>query len=461
MECAANLHPMHKREMALFFALLVFVFGYIHQRGFTSHTPVSRLDLLHALAARHSLAIDAWATNTYDKAVVGGHYYSDKAPGAVAVAAIPFMAAAIMVKDLEAPESWLATSWVGSFLGSGVPLAIGLTLLFSWLRRKVPVQVALLTVIALGIGGMPLPYATALWSHSLVVGLVCMAVWALDLFGPMPSRKRIGLAGAALGLALASEYTAGLVVLGLFAYVAARQPRGLPVMIAAAVPALSLIPAYNWAVTGNVLVLPYTHQASFPAMREGVYAIKWPNLETMGKLMFSMNRGLFFWSPFLLLVVPGWYMLNNTDRWRLWLCLLLPVVNTLIISGRSWDWEAGFGVGPRYLCPLLPLMALPCATAMRRFPRMGCGLAFLSIGIMTVATLTDALPAPTVENPLLDLHVSMLMQGKISPNLGQLLGLSPYASMAVFYLILTAGIWWLWREAKALDAASPTPNHAP
>jgi hypothetical protein len=452
---------MHKRDVALFFALLVFAFSYIHQQGFTSHTPVSRLDLLHAVAQHHSLAIDAWAANTYDKAVVDGHYYSDKAPGTVAVAAIPFMAAAVLVDDLETPRGWLTTSWVASVSANAVPLALGLTLLFCWLRRHLPARTALLVVVGFGIGGMPLPYATALWSHSLVVGLVCIAVWALDLFGSPVSRKRMLLAGAALGLALASEYTAGLVVLGLFAYVAARQPQGLRIMAPAAIPALLLIPAYSWAVTGNPFILPYTHQASFDAMREGVYAIKWPNLEIMGKLLFSMNRGLFFWSPFLLLVVPGWYMLNNTDRSRLWLCLVLPVVNMVIISGRAWDWEAGFGVGPRYLCPLLPLMALPCAIATRQFPRIGAGLALVSIAIMTVATLTDALPAPTVENPLLDVHLSMLAQAQLSPNLGQLLGLSPYASVALFYAVLAAGLCWLWRQAKALDAAGPTPNHAP
>src|SRR5215469_11181402 len=49
----------------------------------------SRFDLLRAIVERGTLQIDAYHTNTQDKAHFRGHYYSDKAPG-LAFLAVPF-----------------------------------------------------------------------------------------------------------------------------------------------------------------------------------------------------------------------------------------------------------------------------------------------------------------------------------------------------------------------------------
>ena len=68
------------------FALLLFACVYVHQNRFNSATPVSRLDLLHALVTEGTFRIDAYHQNTPDKAIHGGHFYSDKAPGTVVLA---------------------------------------------------------------------------------------------------------------------------------------------------------------------------------------------------------------------------------------------------------------------------------------------------------------------------------------------------------------------------------------
>jgi hypothetical protein len=90
---------------------------------------------------------------------------------------------------------------------------------------------------------------------------------------------------------------------------------------------------------------------------------------------------------------------------------------------------------------------------MQRFPQIGSVLAAYSIGITTLATLTDACPNAAVHNPLLELHVPSFLKAEFSPNLGMVLGLPPYASVALFYLILIGGIWWLWRKLTASNDA--------
>ena len=79
---------------------------YFHQRHFDGPTPASRLDLLHAAMVRGTVEISNYHQNTPDKAVFRGHYYSDKAPGAVVLAFPAFAAAAEALKFLGFPLVW-------------------------------------------------------------------------------------------------------------------------------------------------------------------------------------------------------------------------------------------------------------------------------------------------------------------------------------------------------------------
>jgi len=114
-------------------------------------------------------------------------------------------------------------------------------------------------------------------------------------------------------------------------------------------------------------------------MKEGLYAIKWPDAETAYNLLFSTERGLFYWSPFLLLWVVGCLRLFKGTAREVVLFYCLPVIQIAVISGRVWDWPAGPTLGPRYLAPMLPLMALPCALGLQRFRWVGLLLVGYSI----------------------------------------------------------------------------------
>jgi hypothetical protein len=102
----------------------------------------------------------------------------------------------------------------------------------------------------------------------------------------------------------------------------------------------------------------------------------------------------------------------------------------------------------------VPLLALPCAMGVARWPRLGLALAVYSMAITTLATLTDACPEFHAHpNPLLDLHLPLLGKGEFSPNLGMVLGLSPYASVALYYALLVGGAVGLWRRLRETSEA--------
>jgi hypothetical protein len=190
-------------------------------------------------------------------------------------------------------------------------------------------------------------------------------------------------------------------------------------------------------------------------MREGLYGIQWPDSNTAYNLIFSPTRGLVFWTPFLITAAAGYWRVLHSNR-IFWLSYAVPLVQIVVISGRTWDWLAGPTIGPRYLAPILPLLALPCAFGVQRFPKMGFVLAVYSILITTFATLTDACAQYNIYNPLTELHWPLFTQGKLSPNIGLICGLTSYTSVVTYYGLLLAGIWWIWRgrqeERKLLPA---------
>lgn len=413
-----------------FVSLLTLVLGFIHQRHFNYPTAVSRLDLLHALIQHRTLRIDDYQKNTPDKSWYAHHFYSDKAPGTAVLALPGFAVSAGLMKltgvPLDSDAGWLTSSWVASVTSNGVIAALGAVALYCWLLNYVPSKWALITVIALFLGAAPLPYATMMFSHALVVGLLGIAVWAIEgkekadglssaaTFRAMHNFDRVArasnlaagnrkfvrigkwlfvnggnlLAGHACGWALASEYTAGIVVVGLFFLTASIGWRPVIVFCLGAVPPLLLIPAYGYACFGSPFVLSYSLSESFPAMREGLYAIKWPDAGTAIRLLISPTRGLFFWSPFLLMAGLGYCKLIRTNSRLFWFTYAVPLLQIVIISGRTWDWQAGATLGPRYLAPILPLLALPCALGVTRAPLLGVALGAYSIVITTLATLT-------------------------------------------------------------------------
>jgi hypothetical protein len=446
----------------------------MHQDPAGCPTPISRLDLLHALASGR-VNIDAYHTNTLDKAERHAHFYSDKAPGTAVLALPAFAAGALALRasgvGLDSDSGWLLSSWIACVGSVGIVTALGAGLLFAWLSRQVTPKSALATTVTIFLGAAPLPYATMMFSHALVVGLVAVALWAMAMQEECGVRNaECGvkqwatanrwdmLSGFACGWALASEYTAGIVIAGLFLWLASQGRRRAIPFCLAAVPPLLLIPLYSWACFGKPFILPYSLNACFPGMKQGIYAIKWPDPQTAYNLLFSPTRGLFFWTPFLLMAGPGYWKLARTNRRLFWLTYAVPLLQIILISGRTWDWQAGPTLGPRFLAPMLPLLALPCALGVRRFPRIGMALAAYSILITTLATLTDASPPASYYNPLTELHIPLLLRGELAPNLGTLMGLSAHVSVALFYVLLIGGITWLWRK---LPKESCAPKQQP
>jgi hypothetical protein len=416
---------------------------------------LSRLDLLHAIVSQRTFAIDAYHTNTIDKAFANGHYYSDKAPGTVFLV-LPFfyLTSKILLsfdQSLDSEQGWFASSWISVATSIGALAAFGAVCLFLWLEGFIPPRCALICTLVIAFGSMMFPYTTMMLSHSVVIGLFAIALWCLRL-GHTPKsaiadRKRFNwsdvIAGASCGLAIACEYSAALVSGGIVAAVLSCSLRRTCQMVLGAIPPLMLIPIYNWICLGNPFALPYGYESHFTQMNKGFYGIHLPELDNAFHLLFSRERGLFFWTPFLLLAVPGYFGLYAISRRLFWLCYFVPLIQVIVMSG-NFNMKAGLTLGPRYIAPMLALLILPAGIAARKAPWVAVPLAILSVVITGGATLVTAHLPSGFGNPLFNFYMPEFLAGHFTHNLGELIGLKEHWSVAPPLLLVSLGIWYLW-----------------
>jgi hypothetical protein len=117
-------------------------------------------------------------------------------------------------------------------------------------------------------------------------------------------------------------------------------------------PALMLM-GYNWARTGNPLQTGYDLTIFSPHVLLGLY-----------KLLFSPLRGLFIYSPILLLSIPGLTWL--WQRHRAETALILGVTGVTIGLFSVWSSGEGLSWGSRFLVPVIPLLCLALAPVLAR-----------------------------------------------------------------------------------------------
>ncbi len=429
---------MKAAPYGLLFLLLVLPYVYFnHSDGWNQG---SRLAELHAVTLKHSFRIDAYEAMTGDKALVGGHYYSEKAP-AIALVALPAFALTAWTQlligiDPDSESARRVSDWTATAGSIGVLVAAAGVAFFALLRRRVGDGVALLSTVAVFLGSLIFPYATALFAHAGTVALLTVVLWAVLDQGPK-ARPRAYVGGICAGLALASEYPAVIPVGVMFCYLAyADRERARRFAIALA-PGVSLILLKNFVSTGSPFELLYGFNPKFPheSAAQG-FGHTFPQWQVAADLLWSEYRGLFFWNPILLMALPGAVALVRANRAEA--VMILGAIALCFLEVTSFrNWYGGNAIGPRYLSPALPFLGIVVAHGINRFPKTGAMLAVVSVVLMTMVTAVTIDPAEDVRAPLRDIYLVRLAQDRFAPNLGTLAGLSPVASLLLLAAVTT------------------------
>ena len=443
-------------------------FSYFYEGGGWNQN--SRFDLLRAIVERHTLQIDAYHTNTEDKAHFRGHYYSDKAPGLVFLA-VPFAVMAragmrVVGLDPESVRGEYTLSYIAIASAVALPTALaGMCLFFLSLRFGADFVGAAFATVVMSIGTPILAYASLFWAHALV-GACLLFAFAAALKLGHGGRAEFWWAvavGLAAGWATVTEYPAVVAsaLLALFALTqawprgnAARWRVAFGVGLGAAVCAGVLFGYLLAAFGGLRPSYSYYDPNSFSFMQQqGYMGLTYPHPDRLLKILFGCSRGLLFASPVLVVAVVGWWMLRKHFRAATLVAGGIVIYYFLFNASFYW-WKAGLAFGPRYAGAGIPLLCVGLAVAWTRasagwrWVLIALAVCSVFVTVMVVSTssqlaMQDSCPIVHSSWPgfwrgrVAVNRESMLLASEASGgrgafNLGQVMGLRGIASLIPF-----------------------------
>jgi hypothetical protein len=459
--------------------------------------PVSRFNLTRAVVENGSLRIDPFVAATGDRALVNGHWYSDKAPVA-AVLAVPayglvhaYQAARGMSPAFEAyataktpalrvvpNHAFQQGLYASSLFTSGLAgVALGL-LMFELLRRRTTSSRAFAGSVAAVLGTSIFPYATTLYGHVLAAALVLGAIVCLDHRGQRPengivSNARLRAAGACLALAAGTEYLVAIpvAVIGVWFVLAAPPGRRLHALLqiglGGAVPAL-LVAGYHTVAFGAPWKTGYSFETQPEFVKghaSGIMGIHPPRLEGLWGLTVGLRRGLFYVAPLTLVGVV--LAVRHTWKRRDWAFGAgLSVLGILLgLNAGYYMWWGGASAGPRHL---IPGMAFAAAGVVFYSRRRSAWLSALIVALAAVSVANAvAIALVGVEAPergdlLRDFVWKRFADGRIAAlpgasNLGMRMGLTPVASVLPLLAWLGLGFVYLRRQLRRGSASARYP----
>jgi hypothetical protein len=366
-------------------------------------------------------------TGDLSKNEATGRIYPNKPPGAVFLA-VPAYWLIHRVEQAAGinPDHWWAQTlshYLVTALSVGLIGALGCLMFLrvsSELFGECPSWTHAAATLSFGLGTMMLPFSTMLFDHVAVAGLLLLALSCLvglrrtDAMRGRASLLLLG-SGAAVGLAVTTNYLAAVPAIFLLAYALVQSPRrtGVLLFIVGALPFVLVLAWYQQACFGSVFAIATTMQHQRFVEQDLVLGVfRLPRPDVLWKLLFSARRGLFVSSPVLLLGLVGAVLVARERGRRIEAALMvLPFLALWLINASFKNWHGGGSTGPRYLIPALPFLALPLAIVFRRIPSIALTLAAVSVALMLAATAVDGQAPAVVENPMAS-HVWPLLRGR-------------------------------------------------
>lgn len=397
------------------FLLLWFTFGYFLNQEFGWNVK-TRMDLTFAIVEHGTLNIDDYhdpqknpVTWTNDKAFFQGHFYCDKPP-AMSFTAVPLYAICYLVRDWfpglsEMPyPQWVSLSiYVATLFTSALSAALlGCILLAIARRFGLSEKAGFVLGVGLTVGTVLAGYAALFYAY-LPAALLSASAYLILLDARLKGGDaltrgpRLFWAGLLIGGAWFFDLTAGLSGLGLSLYALWSVRRNVVCLwkLAAggAIPVI-LFAAYSYTLFGEFAIPhKYEYVELFRnEMAQGFEGIHLPRLTALYYLTIHPFKGLFFYSPFLVLAFAGlWTGLRgkasrkDEPGFAPDMVLALGMISAyLLYNSGYYMWWGGWAAGPRLLCPVIPYFVAPLALWLRQPTQLRAGLfgALLTVSLL-------------------------------------------------------------------------------
>lgn len=463
------------RFCLIIFATLLFSYSFFYQKVWAPGNPnvTTRTALIISLLEDGSLSIDKFKGYTHDKALVNGHYYSDKAPG-LALTALPVVAAARFVLKAAGVDVTTITEHgpttifylfaeIATIVTAAFATACAAVAIYRVARRfGIGEAGAAFAAFGFGLATPAWGWATVFFGH-MVAGSLMFVAFAilLSLEDRSLAAAQVGRRGFAVGAILAwaisVEFTAGppCVLLALLGLSIARRPGGPGVarfvtgaLIGGLVFLLPLL-VYNKAAFASPFKIGYESVEGFEGMRQGFFGLTFPKPGVVASILFGPYRGLFWFSPILL--ASCWALAADMRLRR------LPAVRATIVAialyyvllnGSYYYWDGGWSTAPRHLMPAVPFLSLPLAFVWEGAGSAGRGilggLALLSAAIALVCTATTILSPTDYADPLFEYLLPRFVAGDIH-TASLALGIHGLTGLLPVFAVWLAAAWMLGR----------------
>jgi hypothetical protein len=193
---------------------------------------------------------------------------------------------------------------------------------------------------------------TALWTVNFSTVFIGLSVLLLARFesGKTPTAHPVVL-GILLFLAFFSRASSATFIIAALGYLLLKERRQF--LLTAATSLLFLLIFLTWSRLEFGTWLPiYYSKARLQAEREPLW------IGLLGNLV-SPSRGIFIFSPFFLLLVPGAYLVGRflTRQLLAWMALSWFLIS-LLLTARAASWWGGESYGPRIMTESLLALIL-------------------------------------------------------------------------------------------------------
>ncbi|RMF91349.1 MAG: hypothetical protein D6733_01310 [Methanobacteriota archaeon] len=344
--------------------LTLFITYAFFTNAYLTTNDASRFSLTAAIVEEHTLQIDNYLDRVIsvwwwpkDFATYKGHIYSDKAPLGSFLAVPIYIIARVFTDDYN------IIAYFVSLFTSGVLSVVTALLLYdmgSYFTGKKDIRVAL--ALAYGLGTPAFFYGTIFFSHTITAFFAFASFYLLfEVKHGAKGTKNLALAGLSAGLAVSSDYYAGVIAVALFFYALSMSKTKTYVFLLSFLGIISLLLAYHWVVFGNPFIIPYLYSDLYGVFHaKGFYGVGLPDslfFQNLRRALFA-KEAFFYTAPLTILALAQ--MVNFYKQYREESIFIILALGGLIYVVGGVGPTGGFGT--RFLVPAIPFLYLPLYT---------------------------------------------------------------------------------------------------
>jgi len=438
------------RKIYIAFVILASFLSVYYVDLWRNGNTVSRLLPVKAYAESGTWCIDNYHEETIDKALINGHYYSEKAPlPAWIVTPVYVLLYKTGLHTCMEKDNLLYLT--GDILIAVIPFILIILLIYHQLiRKKWNIYHAMFISLAL-------PFSTFIWIYAgTAFSHVLAGLWLVLSYIYIREKRNFLLAGLFAGFCFITEYPCGLLFI-IWAFVILYQEKKIKAPFLFGVGALPSLLAqliYNYQFTGNAFDMLYNHQAiDFYHDPNTFIGFALPIPEAMWKLLFGFYRGWLFHAPVLILFFAMLMKQTVKTPAKMIFNFLVPALFLSYLLFSSYRvWYGGWCFGPRHFVPLTALLLYHFAPYCQfKGLRHYIFISLIGAGIiycwMAKSTLLYSINAD-FKNPLTDLLIPAFQNKSFNENniFSLLFGVSPIASSVLWIILLLTTLSLLYRK---------------